>query len=224
MIKRWKQRTQLFQLEEQRRRYPTALLLPLSPPLSHSFSAFLIHAHDTRMTAAQWKQFNFFDRQQSFDPSDKTKSPAVFEVVHLFLFFINGVELSLHGRFMRAHFYFHGRDRNQTSRLWQVAVGRLLWQISFSLWNNHANEYVAYHSLTFCNTFDRFSLCVRPQLQDTFLPGIQGWPSDPFEAAQTKEHPDYSRSRCLCVRDWLSQENGCWPLFFHRRRKMAEHQ
>ncbi|CDH55166.1 vacuolar membrane protein [Lichtheimia corymbifera JMRC:FSU:9682] len=31
------------------------------------------------MTAAQWKQFNFFDRQQSFDPSDKTKSPAVFE-------------------------------------------------------------------------------------------------------------------------------------------------
>ncbi|KAI8144963.1 hypothetical protein BJV82DRAFT_64494 [Fennellomyces sp. T-0311] len=31
------------------------------------------------MSIAQWRQFNFFDKQQAVDPSDKSKSPAVFQ-------------------------------------------------------------------------------------------------------------------------------------------------
>ncbi|CEP09879.1 hypothetical protein [Parasitella parasitica] len=31
------------------------------------------------MSLAQWRQFNFFDKQQATDPADKTKTPAIFQ-------------------------------------------------------------------------------------------------------------------------------------------------
>ncbi|KAI9486356.1 MAG: hypothetical protein EXX96DRAFT_40397 [Benjaminiella poitrasii] len=31
------------------------------------------------MSLAQWRQFNFFDKQQASDPNDKTKAPAIFQ-------------------------------------------------------------------------------------------------------------------------------------------------
>lgn len=109
-----------------------------------------------------------------------------------------------------------------TSGRGQIALADILLFLKTSM--QHDNEHVAYQSLTFCNTFDRFSLCVRPQLQDTFLPGIQGWPSDPFEAAQTKEHPDHSRSRCLCEGIDCRRKMGfVIDHFFHCRRRMVEH-
>ncbi|KAI9312216.1 hypothetical protein BX666DRAFT_1866701 [Dichotomocladium elegans] len=35
------------------------------------------------MAAVQWKQFNFFDKQQVLDPNDRTKSPAIFQISFL---------------------------------------------------------------------------------------------------------------------------------------------
>lgn len=32
------------------------------------------------MSLAQWRQFNFFDKQQAIDPIEKGKTPAVFQV------------------------------------------------------------------------------------------------------------------------------------------------
>ncbi|KAI9272897.1 hypothetical protein BDA99DRAFT_278736 [Phascolomyces articulosus] len=31
------------------------------------------------MSIAQWRQFNFFDKQQAVDPNDKSRAPAVFQ-------------------------------------------------------------------------------------------------------------------------------------------------
>lgn len=33
------------------------------------------------MSLAQWRQFNFFDKQQATDPIEKGKTPAVFQVM-----------------------------------------------------------------------------------------------------------------------------------------------
>jgi vacuolar protein sorting-associated protein 11 len=33
------------------------------------------------MSLAQWRQFNFFDKQQTSDPVQKGKSPAIFQVI-----------------------------------------------------------------------------------------------------------------------------------------------
>lgn len=44
------------------------------------------------MSLAQWRQFNFFDKQQTTDPIEKGKTPPVFQVkknlLHPFLFYI----------------------------------------------------------------------------------------------------------------------------------------
>ncbi|KAI7856218.1 hypothetical protein BDC45DRAFT_62359 [Circinella umbellata] len=51
--------------------FETLCFAPLYPPSSNS----LIY----EMSIAQWRQFNFFDKQQVIDPSDNSKSPAVFQ-------------------------------------------------------------------------------------------------------------------------------------------------
>jgi hypothetical protein len=35
------------------------------------------------MSLAQWRQFNFFDKQQATDPIEKGKTPAIFQVSNL---------------------------------------------------------------------------------------------------------------------------------------------
>lgn len=38
-----------------------------------------------RMSLAQWRQFNFFDKQQATDPIEKGKTPAIFQVMFLLI-------------------------------------------------------------------------------------------------------------------------------------------
>lgn len=38
-----------------------------------------------KMSLAQWRQFNFFDKQQATDPIEKGKTPAIFQVTFLLI-------------------------------------------------------------------------------------------------------------------------------------------
>ena len=56
----------------------TSIISKRFAPLIQHF--FALTNSISEMSIAQWRQFNFFDKQQVIDPTDKSKSPAAFQV------------------------------------------------------------------------------------------------------------------------------------------------
>ncbi|KAI9491575.1 hypothetical protein BDB00DRAFT_480345 [Zychaea mexicana] len=134
------------------------------------------------MSIAQWRQFNFFDKQQVVDPTDKSKSPAVFQKSDISVL---------------------------TSGRGQIALADSKGQVYISDRNFKTHSFVAYDGgrVTHLKQLKQKNILVTVGEEDNGTPVVKFWDLDSVDRSKLNESQPYTPT---CIRT-IKIQHGTKP-------------